>query len=108
MQSPESPQLHPDPQQFEYTVSTGEVLLLTIQSLLLAASLAVNALVFLRHYLGLAPAAAATLGLLAGLVAGYPSMRILARGDGVQLPWYKWLAVAIAASGIAYAALSVF
>jgi hypothetical protein len=104
--SPQPP--HPDPQRFEYTVSTGDVLLLTVQSLLLAASMAVNALVFLRHYLGLRPAAAATLGLLAGLLAGYPSMRIFARGDGVQLPWYKWLAVAIAASGIAYAALSVF
>jgi hypothetical protein len=108
MQSPDASQSPLIPARLEYTVSNVEVLLLTVQSLVLAASLAVNALVFLRHYLGMPPALAATTGLLAGLLAGYPSMRILARGDGVQLPWYKWAAVAIAASAIAFAALSVF
>lgn len=91
-----------------YGVTPGEILLLTVQSLLLAASLAVNALFFLRHYFGLSVAASSTVGLLAGLLVGYPTMRITARADGVALPFYKWAAVCLTAAGIAFAAFSAF
>ena len=102
---PETPQRR-DPAHFE--VTPGEVLLLTVQSLLLAASLAVNALFFLRHYLGVSAAGASATGLLAGLIVSYPTMRIMAGADGVALPFYKWLAVCIAAAGIAFALLNAF
>jgi hypothetical protein len=88
-------------------VTRGEIAGFLIQSVALASSMAFTTGVVIRQLLSWPLSLACGLGLLAGMLCSYPTIRLLARADGTQFSFVKWLAIAFSAAALASTAISV-
>lgn len=78
----------------------GELAGLVLQSLLLAGSMGFAMAVILSQTTPLPRPIAFGLGLEAGLLASYPTMRLVARANGTSLGFAKWAAITLLPSGL--------
>jgi hypothetical protein len=80
---------------------------LLVQSLLLAASLGFTAAIVLTQFTPLPRAIAFAGGLELGLLASYPTMRLIARANGSILGFWKWAAITVLPAGLGLAILLI-
>ncbi|MGH9456541.1 MAG: hypothetical protein ACRD2J_02760 [Thermoanaerobaculia bacterium] len=80
---------------------------LVLQSILFAAALAFIASVLLARLTPLPRPLAFGIGLEAGLLSSYPTMRIVARANGAGLGFGTWAAVTIVPTALGVAILAV-
>lgn len=97
-----------DPQD-ERSVRVGpnELAALLFQSILLAASLGFMTAIVLSRLTPLPRPVAFGIGLELGLLASYPTMRIVARSHGTALGFWKWLGLTLVPSVLGITLLSV-
>lgn len=88
-------------------VGPDELAALVFQSILLAASLGFMAAIVMSRILPVARPLAFGLGLEVGLLASYPTMRIVARANGTRLGFGKWFLVTLVPSVLAVTLLSI-
>ncbi len=73
----------------------GELAGLVVQSVLLAGSMGFVVAILLARVTLLPRAIAFGLGLEAGLLASYPTMRLIARANGSRLGFWAWAAITL-------------
>jgi hypothetical protein len=78
----------------------GELGGLVLQSVLLAGSMGFAVAVILSQATPLPRPIAFALGLEAGLLSSYPTMRLVARANGTSLGFAKWAAITLLPSGL--------
>jgi hypothetical protein len=98
--APDAPR-NPDPQG-GVELRPGELGGLVLQSVLLAGSMGFVVAILLARIMVLPRPVAFGLGLEAGLLASYPTMRLIARANGSRLGFWTWAAITLlpAALGI--------
>jgi hypothetical protein len=85
----------------------GELGGLVLQSLLLAGSMGFAVAVILAQATPLPRPIAFVLGLEAGLLSSYPTMRLVARANGAPLGFAKWAAITLLPSGLGLTILMI-
>lgn len=99
---------HRDPQKGpEVRVGPDELAALLFQTILLAASLGFMAATVLSRLSPLPRPLAFGLGLEIGLLASYPTIRIVARSNGTVLGFWKWFGLTLVPSVLGITLLSV-
>ena len=88
-------------------VTRGEIAGFLIQSVVLASSMAFTTGIVIRRLFSWPLSLACGLGLLAGMLCSYPTIRLLGRADGIQFSFVKWLAISFSAAALASTAISV-
>jgi hypothetical protein len=87
-------------------LSEADMLAITLQSVVLAASVALNAVILGRRMLAMSIATAVAAGLFAGIIAAFPALRVVARSDGVELNFFKWLVIGVVSAAVAFATMT--
>lgn len=92
----------PDPPRGGLEIRPGELGGLVLQSVLLAGSMGFVVAILLARITLLPRPIAFGLGLEAGLLSSYPTMRLIARANGSRLGFWTWAAITLlpAALGI--------
>lgn len=88
-------------------IGPGELAGLVLQSVLFAAALAFIAGVLLAGFTPLPRPVAFGAGLELGLLASYPTMRLVARANGSRLGFLSWAAVTLVPTALGVAILAV-
>lgn len=88
-------------------VQPGELVALLLQSLLLAASLGFMVATLLGRFTPLPRPFAVGLGLEAGLLVSYTTMRLVARSSGSSLGFLQWLAITTIPTGLGMVLVAV-